>query len=331
VNKLKRYFGLAGACLLLSTAFIKVDVGSVGRFYSTLTPFGINGPTAAAFAVHPARRLWGPATGFLESLDRCRSRQTTQLTGDCSSVFRETNRLVSEHQTDLDAYDPGLAELLGSYFATKQSMERTLQERTRAANVWQEKSSLAKEEQLDLATKRALHVARVSELAARYQTERATVEHLTVREEEATWARREASAAQKRIEVEQRWIKAEREWIEAQRVADLLLGAHAPAMERRARDLDLADVVPSAFATAFDSRLRELESQIVPALKGYLVSKRPALAGLIFAAHLLLLLSFVLMAWQRDRVGAAILWPVTVLVGAGKEGAQAAKRFHEKV
>lgn len=94
---------------------------------------------------------------------------------------------------------------------------------------------------------------------------------------------------------------------------------------------DVAEDDPRKRVKNSATREAELEQPIFTAVAKYLDSQHAALASAVYISHgAWLLLAFVVVLLRR-QVGAALLWPLSVVVSAGTVGAKAAKQLHEKV
>ena len=87
----------------------------------------------------------------------------------------------------------------------------------------------------------------------------------------------------------------------------------------------------SAIKQIRDPRLAELELQIGAAMDKYLDSTKSELAVNLYAVHFLAALVGFFVILFRQQVGAALLWPFSLLFGAAKVGGKAARNLHDKV
>lgn len=81
----------------------------------------------------------------------------------------------------------------------------------------------------------------------------------------------------------------------------------------------------------YTERLVKAHEHLGQAISKYLDSQRSTLAFAVYLAHGLAIAAFLLLVRLRETVGGLLLWPFTLLLGAGKVGGKAAKAIHEKV
>lgn len=90
-------------------------------------------------------------------------------------------------------------------------------------------------------------------------------------------------------------------------------------------------VVPAQTKSIRDPRLAELELQIGTAMAKHLDSKKSALAFSVYAVHFFAALVGFVLVMFRQQVGAVLLWPFSLLLGAAKVGGKTARNLHDKV